>query len=79
MEKNFHVKSTPGIIHLICLNISACLTEPSLHTLKSIVYKMAEFMNVIIEKIDTSDHNLYMYPTVYTGGIDIIKVNCEVS
>ena len=31
-------------------------------------------MNVTIDKIDTSDHNLHMYPTVYTGGIDITKV-----
>ena len=49
-------------------------TKPPLQTLKSIVYKMAEFMNVTIDQIDPSDHNLYMYPTVYTGGIDITKV-----
>ena len=48
-------------------------TEPSLHTLKSIVNKMADFMNVTIDEIDTSDHNLYMYPTVYSGGIDTTK------
>merc|ERR1719266_687010 len=30
-------------------------------------------MNVTIDEIDTSDHNLYMYPTVYSGGIDTTK------
>ena len=51
--------------------------EPSLHSLTSIINKMGELMNVTIEKTNPSDDNLYMYPTVFSGGMDISKAEVK--
>ncbi len=39
--------------------------------LEEILRMMANAMNVTITKTDGSNGNLHMYPTVFTGGIDI--------
>lgn len=46
---------------------------PPLHTLRSIIQEMAEIMNVTLGETEPSDNNLFMYPTVFSGGIDTQK------
>ena len=42
-------------------------------TLKEIIEKMSDKMNVQIQDTDPNDHNLFMYPTVHSGGKSLLK------
>ncbi len=48
-------------------------STPALHTLGSLVETMTAYMNVTIDETDPNDDNLYMYPTVFSGGMNIQK------
>ena len=67
-----------NIIHTIdkgadCWNQAYNIATLEVLTLKEIIQKMAKTMNVTVEEFDTNDHNLHMYPTVYSGGMSMEK------
>ena len=46
-------------------------------TLKNFIIKMASIMNVTISQTDGNDNNLFMYPTVFSGPMDVSKAKSK--
>ena len=46
-------------------------------TLKNFIQKMASIMNVSISQTDGNDNNLFMYPTVFSGPMDVSKAKSK--
>ena len=46
-------------------------------TLKNFIIKMASIMNVTITETDRNDNNLFMYPTVFSGPMDVSKAKSK--
>ena len=46
-------------------------------TLKNFIIKMASIMNVTITETDGNDNNLFMYPTVFSGPMDVSKAKSK--
>ena len=46
-------------------------------TLKNFIIKMASIMNITIIETDGNDNNLFMYPTVFSGPMDVSKAKSK--
>ena len=46
-------------------------------SLHSFIQKMATIMNVTISQTDGNDNNLFMYPTVFSGAMDVSKAKSK--
>ena len=46
-------------------------------TLKNFIIKMASIMNITITETDGNDNNLFMYPTVFSGPMDVSKAKSK--
>lgn len=46
-------------------------------SLHSFIQKMALIMNVTISQTDGNDNNLFMYPTVFSGAMDVSKAKSK--
>ena len=55
------------------------IATDNVHSLRSFVQQMAHFMNVSIGSTDGNDNNLFMYPTVFSGGMDVSKAKNQLN
>ena len=55
------------------------IATDNVHSLRSLVQQMAHFMNVSIGPTDGNDNNLFMYPTVFSGGMDVSKAKKQLN